>query len=83
MFTKSELSACSRTDINSCNINDLTDITNRKVDITEPMHSRAEKYFEFVKNPYLFRVGDVGVKINCQGNKDFSELIISIANHSK
>lgn len=78
MFTKAELEKCRGADICSCDINKLTDVTKLKVDISEPIIDRARKYFEFVKNPYVFRVGDVGVRINCGNGKNLSDSIIDI-----
>lgn len=79
MFTKSQLDECRKADFNSCNRNDLSDITNLKIDVEEPIINRARKYFKDVKNPYMFRVGDVGVKINCSGDKNLSDSIVNIA----
>ncbi|MCM1115576.1 MAG: hypothetical protein NC397_08790 [Clostridium sp.] len=79
MFTKSQLDECRKADFNICNINDLPDVTNLKIDIDEPIINRARKYFKDVKNPYMFRVGDVGVKINCSGDKNLSDSIVNIA----
>lgn len=82
MFTKSQLEECRKADFNSCNMNDLPDVTNLKIDIDEPIINRARKYFKDVKNPYIFRVGDVGVKINCSGDKSLSDSIVNIATSS-
>lgn len=79
MFTKSQLDECRKADFNICNRNDLPDVRNLKIDIDEPIINRAKKYFKDVKNPYLFRVGDVGVKINCSGDKNLSDSIANIA----
>ncbi len=79
MFTKSQLDECREADFNTCKINDLPDITKLKIDIDEPIINRARKYFKDIKNPYIFRVGDVGVKINCSGDKDLSDSIVNIA----
>lgn len=79
MFTKSQLDECRKAEFNTCNMNDLPDITNLNIDIDEPIINRARKYFMDVKNPYMFRVGDVGVKINCSGDKDLSDSIVNIA----
>ena len=79
MFTKSELERCHKADFQSYNMNDLTDVTNLKIDINESIIKRASKYFDIVKNPYIFRVGDVGVKINCVGNKSLTDSIIDLA----
>lgn len=79
MFTKSQLEECRKADFNTCNMNDLPDVTNLKIDIDEPIINRARKYFKDVKNPYMFRVGDIGVKINCSGDKNLSDSIVNIA----
>lgn len=79
MFTKSQLEECRKADFNTCNMNDLPDVTNLKIDIDEQIVNRARKYFKDVKNPYIFRVGDVGVKINCSGDKNLSDSIVNIA----
>lgn len=78
MFTKSQLDECRKADFNSCKINDLPDVTNLKIDVDEPIINRARKYFQDIKNPYIFRVGDVGVKINCSGDKNLSDSIMNI-----
>lgn len=78
MYTKDELEKFRRADISSCNMNDLTDVTKLMIDIDEPIINRAQKYFKDVKNPYMIRVGDVGVKINCGNGKNLSDCVINI-----
>lgn len=82
MFTKSQLDECRKVDFSSCNLNDLPDVTNLNIDVEEPIINRARKYFKDVKNPYIFRVGDVGVKINCSGDKNLSDSIMNIVTSS-
>lgn len=79
MFTKSQLNECRKADFNTCSLNDLSDVMNLKIDIDEPIINRVRKYFKDVKNPYMFRVGDVGVKINCLGDKNLTDSIVNIA----
>lgn len=79
MFTKSELERCRNAEIFNVNKNDLYDLSFVSIDRTQPVIKRASKYFDTVKNPYIFRVGDVGVKINCVGNKSLTDSIIDIA----
>lgn len=79
MLSKSELSACESTDICACDLNSLTDISRIALDLHRPLLDRAEQYFSAVKNPYVFRVGDIGVKINCTGTKDLTQSIIDLA----
>lgn len=81
MITKSELEECRKADINSFDINDLTDITNLNIDTGKSIINRTAKYFETVKNPYMFRVGDVGVKINCIGDKSLADSIINLSSY--
>ena len=50
-----------------------------KIDIDEPIINRARRYFQDIKNPYIFRVGDIGVKINCSGDKNLADSIVNIA----
>lgn len=78
MFTKDELEKFRSADISSCNIKNLTDVTKLMIDIDEPIINRAQKYLKDVKNPYMIRVGDVGVKINCGSGKNLSDCIINI-----
>lgn len=79
MYTKTELEAFKNADFSSYKINELTDVSGLKFDMTESVVSRAEKYFNTVENPYIFRVGDVGVRVNCIGSKPLGDSIVSIA----
>lgn len=81
MLTKSELEECRRADFQSCDINKLTDIEKLLIDANMAVVDRAAEYFDEVKNPYMFRVGDVGVKINCIGDKDLSDSIINLSSY--
>lgn len=78
IYTKSELEAFKNADFSSYKINELTDVSGLKFDMTESVVSRAEKYFDTVENPYFFRVGDVGVRVNCIGSKTLGDSIVSI-----
>ena len=81
-FTKSQLDECRKADFNTCKVKDLPDVTNLKIDVEEPIINRARKYFMDIKNPYIFRVGDIGVKINCSGDKNLSDSIMNIVTSS-
>ena len=82
MFTKSQLDECRKADFNTCKVKDLPDVTNLKIDVEEPIINRARRYFQDIKNPYIFRVGDIGVKINCSGDKNLSDSIMNIVTSS-
>lgn len=57
----------------------LADISSIKIDTKEPIEKRCKKYFDTVKNPYAFRVGKVGVKINFVGRNDFAASLANLA----
>ena len=46
-----------------CDKATLVDITEIKIDDAKPSAERMIDFIQKVKNPYLFRVGDVAVKI--------------------
>lgn len=50
-------------DITSVNKEDLVDVSGLTFDNTIPREQRAEQVLHAVKNPYCFRVGDMGVKL--------------------
>jgi hypothetical protein len=53
----------SHVDIRNVNMDELVDVSEVKFDNTVPQERRAELILQKVKNPYCFRVGDMGVKV--------------------
>ncbi len=49
--------------IEAVNKEDLVDVSGFTFDNTVPQEQRAARIFATVKNPYCFRVGDIGVKL--------------------
>ena len=54
------LKNCSLT---QCNKEDLVDIESVNIDITKPIEERMLDFICQIKNPYLFKVGDIAVKV--------------------
>lgn len=50
-------------DITTVNKEDLVDVSGLAFDNTIPREQRAAQVLRKVKNPYCFRVGDMGVKL--------------------
>ena len=50
-------------DITAVNKEDLVDVSGLAFDNTIPREQRAAQVLRKVKNPYCFRVGDMGVKL--------------------
>lgn len=50
-------------DITAVNKEDLVDVSGQAFDNTVPREQRAAQVLRKVKNPYCFRMGDMGVKL--------------------
>ena len=50
-------------DIETVNKEELVDVSGLTFDNTVPQEQRAARVIEMVKNPYCFRVGEMGVKL--------------------
>lgn len=82
MVTKEQLIELSKADIRTCNKDELVDITTIEIDKSKPPAERIMDFIEKVKNPYLFKVGDVAVKLQFSQEKDapsFEECMKRIA----
>lgn len=54
--------------IDAVNKEDLVEVSGISFDNTVPLEQRAARILETVKNPYCFRVGDIGVKLEFSDN---------------
>ena len=77
MLTKSQLDLCKAAEITLCDKNTLTGLRDITVDKSKSVRERIENFTGQVKNPYLFKVGDVIVKVAYSGGKDFSGALSS------
>ena len=77
MLTKSQLALCKDAEITICDKNTLTDLRDITVDKSKSVMEKIESFTHQVKNPYLFKVGDVIVKVAYSGGKDFSGALSS------
>ena len=77
MLTKSQLALCKDAEIALCDKSTLTDLRDITVDKSKSVMERIENFTGQVKNPYLFKVGDVIVKVAYSGGKDFSDALSS------
>lgn len=57
------ISELANVDIETVNKEDLVDVSSFVFDTTVPQEQRAKKVIAEVKNPYCFRVGNMGVKL--------------------
>lgn len=53
----------------------LVDLRDVEIDTNKSVSKRVLNYFEQIKNPYLFKVGDVRVKLNFGGGRSFTDVL--------
>ena len=59
----------------SCDIDDLVDLRDVTIDRSLPLRERFLDYVAQVKNPYLYKVGPIIVKLDKGGNIRFSDAL--------
>lgn len=83
MLSKSDLQERSEQDLLSCDIDSLVDLHEITIDTDKTVVDRVRDYIEQVKNPYLFKVGDITVKVNYRNGKTITDAVITILEHSR
>lgn len=68
MVTIDSLNEMKNADLQSCNIDELVDIRNVKVDKSKSQMEKLIDFIDKIKNPYLFKVGDTVVKVRFSEN---------------
>ena len=53
----------------------LVDLRDVKIDSGKPVVDKMNDYFEQIKNPYLFKVGDMRVKLSFGGERSFTDAL--------
>lgn len=56
----------------------LVDLRDVNIDSGKSVVDKMNDYFEQIKNPYLFKVGDVRVKVSFGGNRTFTDALGSV-----
>lgn len=81
MLTKSELEQMKNVDIRTVDKASLVDLNDVVIDTSQPVEQRIKSFIAQVKNPYVFRIGDVAVKVNyADSGPSFTEIFESIIN---
>ena len=62
----------------TCKPEELTDLQQIPIAADLPVVVRMEQYLDQVKNPYLFRVGDLIVKVSFSGKRDLSGVLADL-----
>ena len=78
MFNQQQLDELKLMDITNANKKELIDMKDLKIPIDRVYGYKLSDFFDFIRNPYMFRVGDVGVKVNFGNGKRFSDSIMDV-----
>ncbi|HCC34866.1 MAG TPA: hypothetical protein DEQ02_04245 [Ruminococcaceae bacterium] len=68
MFTPEMIDDFMSVDMNTVDRDELVDVSGFTFDNDAPQEQRAALVISSVKNPYCFRVGDMGVKLEFSNN---------------
>ncbi|MCQ4935836.1 DUF6870 family protein [Anaerotignum propionicum] len=77
MFTPKELEDLKQVDPLTVNLDDLIDINDVKIQNELPREERIADFIRQIKNPYLFKCGNVVVKI------EFSDSVTTLTEQMK
>ena len=77
-MNRSKLEQCRHADIYSCDPADLVDLRTIQIDPNLPIPERTQKFLDQVRNPYLFRVDDLIVKVRYEGNRSFLSALAAL-----
>ena len=83
MLTRKKLRQYQAADIASCETRSLTDIRDVRIDKEKPLFQRLDSLAAQIGNPYLFRVGDVAVKVECSNGKPFADALACVFSQSR
>lgn len=61
--------------VTTCEKNNLVDLKEVKVNMRKNKFNRMQEFVDEIKNPYLFKVGDIVVKIEYCGDKNVTEAV--------
>ena len=76
MLSSAELKKCSAADFSSAEV--VADLREVQIDASKPVAERVESFLVQVGNPYLFKVGDVTVKVSYKDEKELSASLITL-----
>ena len=78
MLTGAELAQRRTSQISTCDENSVMDLRDVIIDTTQPVIDRMESFINQVKNPYLFKVGDVIIKVEYGDGKNFKDALSDV-----
>ncbi len=81
MMSKTDLERCARADLHTCCPRDLVDLKDVTIDTSLPVAQRIDRFLDQVRNPYLFQVDGLVVKVKFAGSKRVSSALGTLLSH--
>lgn len=78
MMSRQLLAECALADINACNPQDLVDLKDVTIHANLPVPDRISLFVDQVRNPYLFKVDGLVVKVNFGGSRSLRSALSSL-----
>ena len=78
LISSFQLSKMRDIELSSCKTDTLVDLRDITIDLNKPVIDRIDSFLQQIKNPYLFKVDDVIVKVKYGSGKTFDESLCTI-----
>lgn len=77
MEHQTKLNCLKNMDIEQCDPDQLVDLRSVSIDKNLPVPERIRSFAKQIKNPYLFKVDDITVKVEFSSGKSFEDSLLS------
>ena len=77
MSHQTELKRLKNMDIEQCDPDQLVDLRSVSIDKSRPVPERMRSFVKQIRNPYLFKVDDITVKVEFSSGKSFEDSLLS------
>lgn len=77
MNRRTELERLKNMDIEQCETDQLVDLRSVAIDKSLPVPERMRSFVKQIKNPYLFKVDDITVKVEFSSGKSLEDSLLS------
>ena len=78
MEHQTELNRLKHMDIEQCEPDQLVDLRSVSIDKSRPVSERMRSFVKQIKNPYLFKVDDIAVKVEFSSGKSLEDSLLSV-----
>ena len=77
MNRQTEMNCLKNADIKQCEPDQLVDLKSVSIDKNLPVSERMRSFVKQIKNPYLFKVDDITVKVEFSSGKSFEDSLLT------